>query len=211
MNPIRHPDEARLLDYAAGALDHGQRLVLACHVGACAECAAKVAPAEALGGVLLESSPPVAMSDDALARIMARIDRPPAAAAGVVEPPAGWIRVPPEVVLAARRRTHVAPGVWTAPVAHGPGRSRTYLLGLKPGRGVPHHAHRGGEMVCVLKGAFVDGDIVHQMGDFSESDETVRHHPTVAGHEDCVCLITSERPIVGLDWFGRIFIPLMGV
>ncbi len=47
-------------------------------------------------------------------------------------------------------------------------------------------------------------------GDFAESDEAVRHHPTVVGDEECVCLIATDRSIVGLDWLGRILIPLMG-
>jgi putative transcriptional regulator len=211
MSPLHHPCDARLVDYAAGSLAHGQRLVLASHLFACPECAAKISLVEAVGGALLEALPPAAMREDALDLIMARIERPEPSAAPVVEAPAGWINVPPEVVLAARRATRrVAPGVWTASVAQGPGRSRTYLLGLKPGRGVPHHVHRGAEMVCVIKGAFADGEVVHRAGDFAESDEAVRHHPTVVGDEECVCLIATDRSIVGLDWLGRILIPLMG-
>jgi putative transcriptional regulator len=119
--------------------------------------------------------------------------------------------VPREVILAARRSSRrVLPGIWMAPVTRGPGRSRAYLLGLKPGLGVPHHMHRGAELTCVLKGAFRDGEVVLGPGDFVESDESVTHNPTVAGRGECVCLIASEAPLVGLDWVGRIFIPLMG-
>jgi putative transcriptional regulator len=212
MSPKHHPCDARLIDFAAGSLAHGQRLVLASHLTACSACAGKVATAEALGGALLEALPPAALSRDALDRAMARIERPEPPPPPEVPAPTGWIPVPREVTLAARRATRrVAPGVWTASVAHGPGRSRTYLLGLKPGRSVPHHVHRGAEMVCVIKGAYADGEIVHGVGDFAESDEAIRHHPTVVGDEECVCLIATDRSVVGLDWVGRILIPLMGV
>jgi putative transcriptional regulator len=212
MSPTHHPFDARLFDYAAGALPTGQRLVMATHLSSCAECAGKVAVAEAVGGALVSSLPPAAMAPDALDRALARIERPQPPSLPSLEPPAGWIRVPREVVLAARRsKRHVAPGVWLAPVVKGPGASRTYLLGMKPGRGVPHHDHSAAEFTCVLKGAFADGDAVHQAGDFDESSRSVRHSPTVVGDGECVCLISSDGPLIGLDWLGRILIPLMGV
>jgi putative transcriptional regulator len=211
MSPNHHPSEARLVDYAAGVLPHGHGLVLASHLAVCRACAEKVATAETIGGALLETIVPTAMRDEALDLIMARIERPVAPPPAEIETPAGWIHVPREVALAARRSNRrFAPGAWIAPVVHGPGRARTYLLGVKPGRGVPHHVHRGAEMICVVKGAYADGDVVHGPGDFAENDEAVRHHPMAIGETECVCLITTESSLVGLDWLGRIFIPLMG-
>jgi putative transcriptional regulator len=211
MSPKHHPCDARLIDYAAGVLPHGHGLVLASHLAVCAACAGKVAAAEAIGGAFLESIAPTPMRDDALDLIMARIERAQAETAAVVARRAGWIQAPREVALAARRANRrFAPGAWIAPVSHGPGRARTYLLGVKPGRTVPHHVHRGAEMICVLKGAYADGDVVHGPGDFAENDEAVRHHPKAIGETECVCLITTESSLVGLDWLGRIFIPLMG-
>jgi putative transcriptional regulator len=211
MNPKHHPSEARLLEYATGSLPIGHRLVVQAHLGACPECAEKVELAEAVGGALLYSIPSVTMADDALQLALARIERPEPPGPLAIENPKGWILAPREVIVAARRsRRRVAPGVWIAPITRGPGKARTYLLGLRPGLRVPHHRHRGPEMICILRGAFLDGQ-VYGAGDFVESDESIRHSPMVTGREECVCLVSTEAPVVGADWFSRALLPLMGV
>jgi putative transcriptional regulator len=206
-----HPSDERLVEHVAGALPDGHRLVIRSHVGVCAQCARTVALAEAVGGALLGSLAPAAMRQDALERVLASIERPSPAAPAPAGAPAGWIAVPDEVVLAARRSTRrLLPGVWMAPVARGPGRARAYLLGLEPGLSVPRHRHRGAELTCVVKGAFVDGEALFGPGDFVETDGAGAHGPRVAGDGECVCLIACEGPLVGVGWLGRLLIPLMG-
>jgi putative transcriptional regulator len=66
-------------------------------------------------------------------------------------------------------------------------------------------------MVCVLKGAYVDGKTLHQPGDFARSDETVDHRPRVTADGECVCLVAAESPLVARDWVGMLFQPFVGI
>lgn len=211
MTPRHHPSDALLVDYAAGALTTGPRLVVASHLNACPHCARGLALAEAVGGVVLSDLPPAEMRPDALDLALARIERPespPAASAGL---PQDWIKVPAEVLASLRARgRRSAFGAWISPVTKGPGRARTYLIGMAPGRGVARHTHAGYELTCVLKGSFIDGGIVYGPGDFTEHDGDMTHAPQ-ATDEDCVCLMATEAPLVPSDWVGRLVFPLLGV
>jgi putative transcriptional regulator len=211
MRPQHHPAPFVLVEYATGSLDWNARLVVAGHLGVCEECSRIVAETDEVGGALLAALPPAPLQPDALALALARIERPapePAAPLSSGE----WITVPPEVIEAARRRRRwAAPGVWVAPVARGPGRSRSYLLGVAAGMRVPRHTHRGSEMVCVLKGAYRDGDALHRPGDFACNDETVEHQPRITAEGECVCLISAEGALIARDWVGRVFQPFVGI
>ena len=211
-SPRHHPDSARLLDYATGASHPGERLVIASHLGACPVCRRATSEAEAVGGALLAALPPASLHPDALALALARIERPQRPVAPTPDRPADWIDVPDAVLRAARdRRRWAAPGVWVAPVATGGGGMRAYLLGVAAGMSVPRHTHRGVEMVCVLKGAYVDRKDQHGPGDFACNDETVDHRPRITTDSDCVCLVCAEGPLVPRDWVGRLFQPLVGI
>ena len=211
MRPQHHPAATLLVDYATGALDRNARLVVAGHLGVCESCRRGVAETEEAGGALLAALPPARLQPDSLAITLARIERPPTVAI-IAEPPSDWIAVPSEVIEAARdRRRWAAPGVWVAPVARGPGNARSYLLGIAAGMGVPRHTHRGAEMICVLKGAYRDGDALHGPGDFACNDETVEHQPRITADAECVCLVAAEGALVPRDWVGRLFQPLVGI
>ncbi len=212
MSPHHHPTEDLLLDYATGALTGGARLVLAVHLGSCPTCARAVGEAEAVGGMLLSGLPPVALKADALALALARIERPANFTGSLIQQREDWISVPGEVLRAARdRRRWAAPGVWVASVFNGPGAARGYLLGVAAGMSVPRHTHRGQELVCVLKGAYRDGETLHRRGDFACSDEAVDHRPEITTDGECVCLVAAEGPLVPRDWVGRLFQPIVGI
>lgn len=214
MNLRHHPSHTFLVEHATGALDAGRALVVATHLRTCRACREEVALAEAVGGALLEALPGATMQPDALARALARIERPepPPPPPPAVRARPDWIEVPTEVLHAAhRRRRWAAPGVWVAPVIRGPTRARTYLLGVAAGMSVPLHTHRGLEMVCVLKGAYTDGDVIHGPGDFAENDEGIEHRPKVTTDGECVCLIAADNPLVARDWVGRLFQPFVSI
>jgi putative transcriptional regulator len=211
MSPRTHPADDMLVAFAAGTLPLGERLVLATHIGVCPTCARTLALAESVGGHLLEALTPAPLRDDALNRALAAIERP-APAPSHAPAPDGWIRTPPEVVEAVRHaRRWVFPGAWVAPVSRGPGKARSYLLGVRPGLGLPLHHHDGMEMTLVLKGAFADGDTTYLPGDFIETQADVRHSPGVHGDEECVCLVAAQGPMIALDWVGRIMLAVARV
>ena len=73
------------------------------------------------------------------------------------------------------------------------------------------HTHRGAEMVCVLKGAFVDGDHTYRPGDFAYSDSDIEHRPEVTGDGECVCLFAAQGALIPRDWVGRVFQPFVRI
>lgn len=77
--------------------------------------------------------------------------------------------------------------------------------------GVPRHSHRGGEMVCVLKGAYIDGAAIFGPGDFAYNDDSVEHRPRATGDEECICLIAADSALIPRDWIGRIFQPIVRI
>src|SRR5262249_23153585 len=111
-----------------------------------------------VGGALLEDLSPAEMAPDALAHALARLETPEPPPFAAAKQPPDWIRVPPEVLIAAERRKRWrAPGVWVARVSHDRKTgARSYLLGVGRNIAVPMHTHRGVELVCVVKGAYTD-------------------------------------------------------
>jgi putative transcriptional regulator len=216
MSPTHHPAVDRLLEHAAGQLPPGQDLVIAAHVAVCGACRAEVRRNETLGGALVEAAEPAAMAPDALQHALARIERPAAAKSALAEPvlamPVDWIDFSsPAVEAAWRKRRWAAPGVWVGSIFKGPGKSSTYLLGVAAGMSVPFHRHSGDEFTTVLKGAFDDRGQCFRPGDFAEADDQVRHKPAVTAEGDCICLISTEAPLVPLDWVGKLFQPFVRI
>ncbi len=119
--------------------------------------------------------------------------------------------MPRAVAEAARRRRWAAPGVWVAPVSGRAGKARGYLLRVAPGMSMPRHTHVGIEMVCILKGAFLDRGEVFEPGDYCESDEATLHQPVARAGEECVCLVAVDNSLVPLDWVGKLFQPLVRI
>ena len=58
-----HTSDALLASYAAGSLPKAFSLVVAAHVSLCNECRARLEAHHVMGGVLLESSAEMALSD----------------------------------------------------------------------------------------------------------------------------------------------------
>ena len=215
MSIRHHPSEALLMDYAAGAMGPAQAMVIAAHLHACEHCRRQVEAAEAVGGALLDQLPEAAMGPGALDEALALLDRP--APAAPTRPPAppqpdDWIRVPPEVAAAARRKRWLAPGVWVAPVdvgtADGP---LSYLLRVGARLRMPVHTHRGCELTLVLKGSFRDGREVYRAGDLAEADDAVEHAPAIMGRDECVCLVACDNRLVVKEWLGKVVQTYAGI
>jgi putative transcriptional regulator len=213
IQPVRHPSEELIFDFARGAMEPGRGLVLATHLIACPACRAAAQLAEAVGGALIDELEPAELSGDALARAMARLDVPVPAPMPAPRMPDDWIGIPAEVRVAAKRnRRWAAPGVWVAPVTRDRRTgARSYLLGIGPGIAVPRHTHRGLELVCVLKGAYHDRGDVYGPGDFAESDEAIEHRPRVTMDGECVCFAAADNALVARDLIGRLMQPLVRI
>jgi putative transcriptional regulator len=182
-----HPSDACLLAYAAGTLPEALAIVVATHIGRCAQCRQALAAGEATGGMLLDELLPVSLSGNALDTVLARMDEPPAIVPPVLNPelPAPLDRI------ALGRWWPIGLGTRWRPLRT-EGAAWAGLILAQPGRALPRHGHIGRELTCILSGAFADGDGVYQVGDVAEPDGDHDHPPAVVGAEPCLCVLASE-------------------
>jgi putative transcriptional regulator len=197
VNPRHHPSDDVLATYAAGVSEPGFGLVVAAHLEQCAHCRARVAAYEAVSGAALADLQSAAINEDALGRVMARLDEKPAAPP--IDPRPLLERLP------LKPRKWIAPGVWVAAVdtPHAPD-NRVYLLSVAPGMPTARHEHSGAEYCTVLKGAYRDELGLFSAGDFAATDTDVNHQPIVQGVEDCVCLFATEGRLKPQGFLGRL-------
>jgi putative transcriptional regulator len=83
--------------------------------------------------------------------------------------------------------------------------SRMSLLYIAKGVQVPQHTHKGKESTLVLHGCFSDENGTYEKGDFIETDDSVRHAPQTAAHQDCLCLSILTEPLVFTKGVARVF------
>ena len=72
------------------------------------------------------------------------------------------------------------------------GRSNVFLVRVAPGRGLPVHSHRGGDVTQVLFGSFEEDAVRYEVGDFDQADGSVHHRPVASATSECICLIAVE-------------------
>ena len=197
-----HLTDDLLMTYAAGTLSEAFSLAVATHISLCDECRAALGAYEAMGGAILDSDLDggddlAPMSDDALARAMARLDMPAPTAAP---------KKPKHPVLPAPLQDYVGTdlsvikwrklgmGVRQA-ILPTKGKGSARLLHIPAGQAVPDHGHRGMELTLVLKGAFRDEAQQFARGDIEIATEADEHTPVAMGDEDCICLAVTDAPL----------------
>ena len=125
-----HLSETTIAVYAAGALPEGLAIVAATHIAQCPACQETLAMLEAVGGALLDELPPVALTSDALDRLMARTGEPPRAAPPTLN---SWLPAPLDRVELGRwwpiglgvryRPLRIAGAAWCGLILARPGRA----------------------------------------------------------------------------------------
>ncbi|MGJ4929626.1 ChrR family anti-sigma-E factor [Bradyrhizobium sp. HKCCYLS2038] len=214
MTISHHPPEDLLADYATGALDEAEQLVVGVHVAECARCRRFVRAIERLAGASLDAAEPVAMAADAFDAVMARIDRRPQPAPRVsdvakVDPELADL---PEMIKRCKigKRRRVAPGISMRPIMlSGTGKSRAFLLRSEPGARMLEHSHSGNELTCVLKGSFSHLGGQYGPGDFDYGDDEVDHRPVVGDEGPCLCLVAMTGDLRMHGLLGRIISPFV--
>ena len=116
MSIEHHPTDSMLAAFAAGTLDHGQHIAIATHLVSCPQCRTFMRSMEQVGGAVLTSLPPAAMSNGALAAVEARLNEPvrPAAADMTPRCPRPRFLGLPKFV----RRYQFGNWKWVAPSVH---------------------------------------------------------------------------------------------
>ena len=91
--PTHHPGEELLLDYADGSLPESAALAVATHLALCPPCRDHVTTLEAIGGALLDDSPPEPISDDCLDALLSRLEEPE------LKPRPTFAPLPPQLIV----------------------------------------------------------------------------------------------------------------
>lgn len=214
MTITHHPPEDLLADFAAGALDEAEHLVVAVHTSQCARCRRFVGTIEQLAGTAIEDAAPAPMSVGSFDNVMARIDTLREAAVRESAPPQvdqAYADLP-EILKRCRfgKTRRVAPGVSLRPILlSAPGKSRAFLLSSSPGTRMLEHTHTGEELTCVLKGSFSHQGGRYGPGDFDFGDEAVDHRPIVGDEEPCLCLVAMTGDLHLHGFFGRLISPFV--
>jgi putative transcriptional regulator len=215
MSIEHHPTDSMLAAFAAGTLDHGQHIAVATHLVSCPQCRAFTRSMEQVGGAVLTNLSPAAMSNDALAKVEAQLDKPVR--------PATMAETAPTVLEAEvprlpkfLRRYQFGNWKWIAPSVHlrpivlpYVSDTRVFLLKSGPGTKMLEHTHTGIEMTCVLSGAFSQGGSHYGPGDFDLGDDTVDHQPVVDPGQDCICLVAMQGELRLNGLIGRIVQPFV--
>jgi len=214
MSIEHHPTDLLLTTFAAGTLDQGQHVAIATHLVSCPQCRSFMRSKEYVGGSVLRSLPPAAMSSDALAKAQARLNEPVVSTVEDLSPTVPETEVPrlPKFV----RRYRFGNWKWIAPSVHlrpimlpYASDTRVFLLKSGPGTKMLEHTHSGVEMTCVLSGAFSQDGHYYGPGDFDLGDETVDHQPVVEHGQDCICLVAMQGKLRLKGMIGRIMQPFV--
>ena len=225
MNTTHHPDEATLMEYAAGTLDEAFAVTVSCHLEICPDCRKAVRAAEAMGGAMLCEQVGAPVAEGSFGRLLEKISA--ASGEGGNTAPAVREQVQPQrpgsVLPAALgsyigrnvdeiRWKRIGPGVWQHPIRLSDGaKSSLRLLRIAPGRSVPEHGHGGQEITLILSGAYRDEIGYFGPGDVADLDEDIEHQPRVVSDEDCICLAATEKPTRFKSVAGRLLQPFVGI
>lgn len=198
---MHHPEPLLLLDFAGGALDAAQRLLIAVHCSLCPDCAKVARAFECLGGTLLEDAPEATLAPDALQRTLSRLDAE--ATNGASARTARNVEPGLPGMLGAQKLSPwrwLAPGVRKRAIDLGADpTTRAFLLKAAPGTSLLPHDHSALEWTCVLSGSFVEGGERYARGDFAAAGEDDHHAIKIDDGEDCVCLIALQGE---MKWRG---------
>lgn len=210
----RHPDDANLISFAAGALPEPLSAAIAVHIGVCDHCRAGLRTLRALGGALVDDlatveAAPVSRSPiipDALSPVA-----PITSIAGRSAPDGDrvswWLRRTYGFDLTTVPWRWLGPGVrhCRLPLSAG-AEGDLRLLNIAPGRKMPEHGHGGNEMTLVLAGSYHDETGSFGPGDIQDVDGDLEHRPIV-GSEGCICLVAAEHPARFKGMMSRLLQP----
>ncbi len=210
-----HLTEDLLQGHAAGTLPEAFALVVAAHVSLCDDCRGRLMALEALGGAVLETTPPgeaaEALAPDALETCLARLggqearpsSPPRSTLPGALLPYIGGD-------LDAVKWRKLGMGVRQA-ILPTSARASARLLHIPGGQAVPDHGHRGRELTLVLRGAFRDETARFGPGDVEIAGEELNHQPVAEPGEDCICLAATDAALRFNAWVPRLLQPLFRI
>lgn len=214
MNITHHPEDSTILAYTASSLIESFNLVVAAHAEQCTSCRRKMVVGENLGGQLLMDLTPAEMDTGGFDNLWQRIqNKQPETgsaktASGVSTVLASYLSGD----LASVPWRSLAPGIRHYPlrgISSGKGSAR--LLAIAPGKVIPEHTHRGGELTLILQGSYEDEIGQFSEGDIADLDSSVHHSPTISNNETCICLIATDEPLQFSGILSRLIQPVINI
>jgi putative transcriptional regulator len=230
-----HPKDDTLYSYAAGSLPAALALVVGCHLQFCPQCRSQVRAGESLGGTLMSSLSPQALSERARANVLQRLELQEVHAdtqvltqtatddieivSSLADVKNVGTRGSMPILLQKILEVHdfdalpwkrtIAPGLKQIVVDCGEGRAR--LLRIAAGRKMPAHSHSGSELTLVLSGGYSDVLGQFNAGDVADLEGSTEHQPVADSDSDCICLAGMDAPLAFKGLVARLIQPLVGL
>lgn len=218
--PEHHLPDALLAEYASGAGDPADAIMVACHATLCPRCRGELEVLESLGGAIVRRGParPASVElEDFIAGIVARAtDEAAAEGTAPRRPDASTESRAEAAVLPAPLRALVGPlgevrwtkplpGLEVLPIEVEGSRRAVRLVRVKPGARIGLHDHRGQELDLVLAGGLTDRTRGGQFerGDIQAAEPGVRHALKTLPGEPCLVLTVNDGPLMPRSLWAR--------
>jgi putative transcriptional regulator len=211
-----HPDINLVTEYAAGNLPLAQAACVSAHLNYCEQCRRSVTQMQDVGAALFRGQSPVAVGDDILNSVLARLDEAPP----LSYQQSDWSEVgSTPAILQRLMRGDFSDLSWKkitkslkiSYLKTGDSNFEFALYHIKAGGRIPEHTHHGSEMTLILEGGFSDADGSYHQGDFLFREASDTHAPTALQSEDCICLAVLDAPLKFTSWKYRWMNPFVSL
>jgi len=203
--------DALLLDYATGALSLPLEVLVETHLAMNEESAKTMNMLMKLGGVLLEDSEPVSLSEGALENVLKAIEqdevKQPDTSKRKIDTDSALLPRPiadylPDRTDSAWRRIGI--GLFECDIVFDNDQGRAKFYRVSPGTSIPSHTHTGTEVTLVLQGGFTDETGNYGPGDIAVQEEEGEHKPMADNDGECVVFAVNQGDIRLTGPIGRV-------
>ncbi|MFZ4762444.1 MAG: ChrR family anti-sigma-E factor [Alphaproteobacteria bacterium] len=209
MPPNHHPSHYLLTNYASGTISSGLFLGVTTHLHHCAECRARVAIQEEIGGGLLrdigaeqhENFIPFQQFQKKLAGDFGREQK-------VVSDVFSLVNIKKEDMQKKGFWEKLMPGI-SQHQLYKNGSEKIKLMKIDSSTAVPMHTHDGVETTIILDGSFSDSLGTYHVGDFVSHHDDVNHQPMVGAEKACICLVIMDGSLRLTSVMGRLINPFL--
>ena len=203
--------DALLLDYAAGGLPLPLEVLVETHLAMNEESAKTMNMLMKLGGVLLEDSDPVSLSEGALENVLKAIGqdegKQPDTSKRKIDTNCALLPRPIADYLPDRNDPswrRIGIGLFECDVVFDNDRGRAKFYRISPGTSIPSHTHTGTEVTLVLQGGFTDETGNYGAGDIAVQEEGGEHKPVADNDGECVVFAVNQGDIRLTGPIGRV-------
>ncbi|MGC6474535.1 MAG: ChrR family anti-sigma-E factor [Candidatus Puniceispirillaceae bacterium] len=204
--------DALLLDYATGALSLPLEVLVETHLAMNEDSAKTMNMLMKLGGVLMEDSDPVSLSEGALENVLKAIEEDEDDTITVLD----TRRIDTDNALLPRPISDYIPdnnhsswrrlgiGLFECDVIFDNDQGRAKFYRIAPGTAIPSHTHTGTEVTLVLQGGFTDETGSYGPGDIAVQEEGCEHKPVADNDGECLVFAINHGDIRLTGPIGRV-------